>query len=52
MIEASLKHFKFIISAGYWDFDDTIQHYIDEDLPIVIMFVGVNGTEKQHQWRR
>ena len=48
VIEASLKRaLSSLLSAGYWDFDDTIQHYIDEeDLPIVIMFVGVNGTGK------
>ena len=48
VIEASLKRaISSLLSAGYWDFDDTIQHYIDqEDLPIVIMFVGVNGTGK------
>ena len=48
VIEASLKRaLAHLLDSGYWDFDRTIQKYIDEkDLPVVIMFVGVNGTGK------
>jgi fused signal recognition particle receptor len=48
VIEASLKRaLTHLLDSGYWDFDRTIQSYIDnKDLPVVIMFVGVNGTGK------
>ena len=48
VIEASLKRaLTHLLDSGYWDFDRTIQNYIDDkDLPVVIMFVGVNGTGK------
>jgi fused signal recognition particle receptor len=48
VIEASLKRaLTDLLDSGYWDFDRTIQSYIDnKDLPVVIMFVGVNGTGK------
>ena len=52
MIEASLKQaISSLLSAGYWDFDDTIQHYIDqEDLPAQLLVLM--ELEKQHQWRK
>ena len=35
------------MNAGYWDFYASIQSFIEkEDTPVVIMFVGVNGTGK------
>lgn len=48
VIEASLKRaLTHLLDSGYWDFDRTIKSFIDEkDLPVVIMFVGVNGTGK------
>ena len=48
VLEASLKRaLNNLLSAGYWDFDATVQSYIDKgDLPVVIMMVGVNGTGK------
>jgi fused signal recognition particle receptor len=36
-----------ILSAGYWDFDASVQSFIDAgDTPVVVMLVGVNGTGK------
>ena len=35
-----------LLEAGYWDFDKTIQNFISEQTPVVIMMVGVNGTGK------
>ncbi len=48
ILEASLKRaLRSILKAGYWDFDASIQGFIDKgDTPAVIMFVGVNGTGK------
>ena len=48
VLEASLKRaLKSILRAGYWDFDASINKYISEgDTPVIIMFVGVNGTGK------
>ena len=48
VLEASLKRaLKGLLEAGYWDFYASIQNFIDkEDTPVVIMFVGVNGTGK------
>ena len=48
VLEASLKRaLRSILKAGYWDFYESIQSFIDEkDTPVVIMFVGVNGTGK------
>ncbi len=48
VLEASLKRaLRSILQAGYWDFFESIQKFIDsEDSPVVIMFVGVNGTGK------
>jgi fused signal recognition particle receptor len=48
VLEASLKRaLRGILNAGYWDFYESIQSFIDKkDTPVVIMFVGVNGTGK------
>ncbi len=48
VLEASLKRaLRGILNAGYWDFYASIQSFIDKgDAPVVIMFVGVNGTGK------
>ncbi|NCG42635.1 MAG: signal recognition particle-docking protein FtsY [Euryarchaeota archaeon] len=48
VLEASLKRaLNNLLSAGYWDFDATVQSYVDKgDLPVVIMMAGVNGTGK------
>ena len=48
VLEASLKRaLKEILKAGYWDFYASINNFIDKkDTPVVIMFVGVNGTGK------
>jgi len=48
VLEASLKRaLRGILNAGYWDFDASIQSFIDKkDTPVVVMFVGVNGTGK------
>jgi fused signal recognition particle receptor len=48
VVEASLKRaLHFILDAGYWDFDATIDSLIKSgDTPVVIMMVGVNGTGK------
>tara|TARA_B100000003_G_scaffold201480_1_gene209593 strand:- start:834 stop:2276 length:1443 start_codon:yes stop_codon:yes gene_type:complete len=48
VLEASLKRaLRGILNAGYWDFYASIQSFIEkEDTPVVIMFVGVNGTGK------
>ena len=48
VLEAALKRaLRNILSAGYWDFDASVQSYIDAgDTPVVVMLVGVNGTGK------
>ena len=48
VVEAALKRaLRNILRAGYWDFDASVQSFIDaEDTPVVIMLVGVNGTGK------
>ena len=35
-----------LLEAGYWDFDKTVQSFIDAETPVTIMMVGVNGTGK------
>ena len=35
-----------LLEAGYWDFDKTVQSFIDAGTPVTIMVVGVNGTGK------
>ncbi len=48
VVEAALKRaLRNILKAGYWDFDASIQSFIDSgDVPVVVMLVGVNGTGK------
>ena len=48
VLEAALKRaLRNILAAGYWDFDATVQSFVDSgDTPVVIMLVGVNGTGK------
>ncbi len=48
VIEAALKRtLHLLLSAGYWDFYETVDKLIaDGDQPVVIMMVGVNGTGK------
>ena len=48
VLEAALKRaLRNLLSAGYWDFDASIQSFLDEgDTPVVVMLVGVNGTGK------
>lgn len=48
VLEASLKRaLRGILNAGYWDFYASIDSFIEKgDSPVVIMFVGVNGTGK------
>ena len=48
VLEASLKRaLRSILQAGYWDFFESIQKFVDSgDTPVIIMFVGVNGTGK------
>ena len=48
VLEASLKRaLRGILKAGYWDFYASINNFIKKgDTPVVIMFVGVNGTGK------
>ena len=35
-----------LLKAGYWDFDRTIQAFVTEETPVILMMVGVNGTGK------
>ena len=48
VVEAALKRsLKGLLAAGYWDFDASVQSFIQAgDTPVVIMLVGVNGTGK------
>ena len=48
VLEAALKRaLRNLLSAGYWDFDASIQSFLDKgDSPVVVMLVGVNGTGK------
>lgn len=48
VIEATIKRaLQSILQADYWDFEATIERYLlDNDKPVVIMLVGVNGTGK------
>jgi len=48
VVEAALKRsLSSILNAGYWDFNASVQSFIDSgDTPVVIMLVGVNGTGK------
>ena len=48
VLEAALKRaLQALLEAGYWDFDASVNGFIDAgDVPVVIMLVGVNGTGK------
>ena len=48
VLEAALKRsLQTLLRAGYWDFDASVQRFIEEgDAPVVVMLVGVNGTGK------
>ena len=48
VVEASLKRaLRNLMQAGYWDYDATIRNCLEtEEGPVVVMFVGVNGTGK------
>ena len=48
VLEAALKRaLQALLEAGYWDFDASVQSFIDQgDVPVIIMLVGVNGTGK------
>ncbi len=48
VLEAALKRaLRNLLSAGYWDFDASVQSFLHEgDAPVVVMLVGVNGTGK------
>lgn len=48
VLEAALKRaLRSLLAAGYWDFDATVEGFIQAgDTPVVIMLVGVNGTGK------
>ena len=48
VLEAALKRaLRNLLSAGYWDFDASIQSFLEQgDAPVVVMLVGVNGTGK------
>ena len=48
VLEAALKRaLHALLQAGYWDFDATVDGFIEAgDVPVVIMLVGVNGTGK------
>ena len=35
-----------LLESCYWDFDKTVGSFLEEDSPVVIMVVGVNGTGK------
>jgi len=35
-----------LLESGYWDFDKTVQSFVDAGTPVTIMMVGVNGTGK------
>jgi len=35
-----------LLEAGYWDFDKTVDTFLSDTSPVIIMLVGVNGTGK------
>ena len=35
-----------LLESGYWDFDKTVESFLKEGSPVIIMVVGVNGTGK------
>ena len=47
VLEEALRHTLLkLLESGYWDFDKTVDAFLEEDSPVVIMVVGVNGTGK------
>ncbi|MBR41399.1 MAG: signal recognition particle-docking protein FtsY [Euryarchaeota archaeon] len=47
VLEEALRHTLLrLLESGYWDFDKTVDALLDENTPVVIMVVGVNGTGK------
>ena len=47
VLEEALRHTLLkLLESGYWDFDKTVDTFLEEDSPVVIMVVGVNGTGK------
>ncbi|HJM66353.1 MAG TPA: signal recognition particle-docking protein FtsY [Candidatus Thalassarchaeaceae archaeon] len=48
VLEASLKRaLRSLLKSGYWDLDETVRRLsIDEEGPIVLLVVGVNGVGK------
>ena len=48
VLEAALKRaLRSLLAAGYWDFDATVNGFIEAGAtPVVVMLVGVNGTGK------
>ena len=48
VLEASLKRaLRSLLRSGYWDLDETIRKLsIEEDGPVILMVVGVNGVGK------
>ncbi|MEE3315421.1 MAG: signal recognition particle-docking protein FtsY [Candidatus Thermoplasmatota archaeon] len=47
VLEEALRHTLLrLLESGYWDFDKTVDAFLDEGRPVVIMVVGVNGTGK------
>ncbi len=35
-----------LLESGYWDFNETVDTFLEEGRPVIIMIVGVNGTGK------
>ena len=47
VIESALRNSLLsLLEAGYWDFDKTVKSFADQETPVSIMMVGVNGTGK------
>ena len=47
VLEEALRHTLLkLLESGYWDFDKTVDAFLEEGGPVVIMVVGVNGTGK------
>ncbi len=42
-LRSTLLH---LLEAGYWDFDKTVDTFLSDASPVIIMLVGVNGTGK------
>ncbi|MED5273558.1 MAG: signal recognition particle-docking protein FtsY [Candidatus Thermoplasmatota archaeon] len=47
VVEAALRGALLsLLRAGYWDFDRTVMELASDEVPVVVMMVGVNGTGK------